>query len=426
MNRSAVIRHPSSPLTVVDVAVDVGMEDLHFHLVIGSEVIRRSVPNRTLEISMMLRWILAKAKIAGFNQLRVVVEPTGIYHELLLRIAETMHLQTTFVSGEAVKKMRKVLFNDNGKTDNQDPLVIGDLASRNIVLKRRRLPETYLLLRRLNVVYETAEKGLVTAKCRIHRCLKILFPDLGFAPGFIYSKSGRAIMRCYAFNPHAIKRAGATRVTKRLKALVPRIRKRTIERLIEYASASVQSSPSMRVIQVRTLELQQAWEDMETHEKRRLDTAQLLEALYDEARSSDPNLPKPIKGVATKLALARLIGELGPLSDFSSWRQLLKMAGLNLCERKSGKYQGKTKISKTGRHLARKIINQMVLPIVKRTRLFGPYYHHKRAVEKMKGNTAMTAVARKLLKMLWGLYKSGEEFSADRVFTCQSAWSRAA
>ena len=105
MNRSVVIRHPSSSSSVVDVAVDVGMEDLHFHLVIGSEVIRRSISNRTLEISMMLRWILAKAKIAGFNQLRVVVEPTGIYHELLLRIAEGMHLQTTFVSGEAVKKM---------------------------------------------------------------------------------------------------------------------------------------------------------------------------------------------------------------------------------------------------------------------------------------------------------------------------------
>lgn len=426
MNRSAVVRHPSSPFTVVDVAVDVGMEDLHFHLVIGSEVIHRSISNRTLDISMMLRWILAKAKIAGCNQLRIIVEPTGIYHELLLRIAEGMHLQTTFVSGEAVKKMRKVLFNDNGKTDDRDPLVIRDLASRNIVLKRRRLPETYQLLRRFNVVYETGEKGLIAAKCRIHRCLKCQFPDLDFAAGFVYSKSGRAIMKCYNFDPHAIKRAGATRVTKRLKALVPRIRKRTIERLIEYANASVQSSSSIRVIQVRTLELQQAWEDMETHEKRRFETARALEALYDEARSSDPNLPNPIKGVATKLALARLIGELGPLSDFPSWRQVLKMAGLNLCERNSGKFHGKTKISKTGRYLARKIINQMVLPIVKRTRLFGPYYHYKRDVEKMKGNTAMTAVARKLLKMLWGLYKSGEEFSAERVFSCQSAWSQAA
>jgi len=62
MNRSVVIRHPSSSSPVVDVAVDVGMEDLHFHLVIGSEVIRRSISNCTLEIPMMLRWILAKAR----------------------------------------------------------------------------------------------------------------------------------------------------------------------------------------------------------------------------------------------------------------------------------------------------------------------------------------------------------------------------
>ena len=165
---------------------------------------------------------------------------------------------------------------------------------------------------------------------------------------------------------------------------------------------------------------------MEFAEKRRAEAGRELEKLYDEAREMDSKLTKPIKGVVTKLALARLVGELEPMSDFQSCRQILKFFGLNLCERESGKFKGQIKISKTGRFMARSIVNQMVLPLVKKTRLFGAYYHHKTGVEKMKGTKAMTAVARKLLKMLWGLYKSGAEFSPERVFACESSFGKAA
>ena len=192
------------------------------------------------------------------------------------------------------------------------------------------------------------------------------------------------------------------------------------------ANDSVRSTPAGRINDVKILELRNVWQDMEFAVKRRAEARQELENLYDEAREMDSKLPKPIKGVVTKLALARLVGELGPLSDFRSWRQILKFLGLNLCERQSGKYKGNTKISKAGRHLVRSIVNLMVLPLVKKTRLYGTYYHYKKDVEKMKGSKAMTAVARKLLKMLWGLYRSGAEFSAERVFACESAFAKAA
>jgi len=426
MNRNVVVRHPLNPFTVLDLAVDVSMDDLHFAIDMGGEIVEKTIANRSENIEVMLRWMLNKAKHAGYNQLRVVAEPTGIYHELLFRVAEAMKLQTTYVRGEAVKKMRKILYNDDGKTDQRDPRAIHALADRDIVFEHRRLPEIYKLMRRFNLMYANDEKGIIEAKCRIHRCLKTMFPDFSFGPGFEYSNSGRAIMRCYNYDPHAIKRAGLKRVTKRLKAIVPRIRKNTINQLIVQANASAKSTPSGRINEARALELRQAWEDMELNEKRRSEAAEVLESLYDEARFADEKLPKPIKGVVTKLALARLVGELGPLSDFKNWRQILKMSGLNLCERQSGKYKGHTKISKAGRCMARSIVNQMVLPLVKKTRLYGRYFHYKRDVEKMQGTKAMTAVARKLLKMLWGLYKSGAEFSAERVFACESTFAKAA
>ena len=107
------------------------------------------------------------------------------------------------------------------------------------------------------------------------------------------------------------------------------------------------------------------------HVSRRAQARVALEGLYDEAQQDDAQLPSAEPGVISKVALARLLGELGPLRDFSSWRQLLKMSGLNLCERKSGKFVGQTKISRTGRAGARAVLNQITLPLVKRDRLYG-------------------------------------------------------
>ena len=55
------------------------------------------------------------------------------------------------------------------------------------------------------------------------------------------------------------------------------------------------------------------------------------------------------------------------LDPFSAKKQLLRMGGVNLRERKSGKYVGQTKIARTGRPLYRAIINQMALAVVRLT-----------------------------------------------------------
>jgi transposase len=131
-----------------------------------------------------------------------------------------------------------------------------------------------------------------------------------------------------------------------------------------------------------------------------------------------------IKGVITTFHLARIIAETGPLSDFNSWRKLIRFSGFNLCERQSGKYRGKTKISKKGRTLLRKVLNLIILPLIKKNGLYGPYYHRKK--EKMPGTKAMTAVSRHFLKMLYGWHRTGNAFNAQRVFTCESQINLAA
>ena len=122
----------------------------------------------------------------------------------------------------------------------------------------------------------------------------------------------------------------------------------------------------------------------------------------------------------------RLVAEIGPPEDFRTVRQLWRYAGLNLLERQSGKWRGRTTISRRGRSEIRHVLNLMALPLVRRRSLFGPYYRKKLDDDKMPGDKAMTCVMRKILKMFFGLSRSEQGFDEARVFTPASQYRRAA
>ncbi|MEF9438598.1 MAG: IS110 family transposase [Candidatus Mariimomonas ferrooxydans] len=148
--------------------------------------------------------------------------------------------------------------------------------------------------------------------------------------------------------------------------------------------------------------------------------------LLKRLREKDPNIPPATRGVINDKNLARLLGETGPIRDFANWRLLMRYAGLNIQMRQSGQYSGQNKISKKGRVLLRKILMNIALPLVKRDRIYGQYYHRKKEVDKMVGNKAMTCVARHFLRKFYGWCKSGEAFNLDRFFTCETQYRKAA
>lgn len=383
------------------------------------------IANRTEAITTTLNSIREKAAAMGITVVRVIVEPTGVYHKLLLRIAASLGFQTALVDASHVKKMRSVIFGDTGKTDERDPIAIEAVAAQGRVIADRRHAEVYQLLRQWGKLYHDAEVAMIDAKSRVHRVLTLLFPDFDFTTDFLYGPSGQAIVRCFGLDPHVIAAQSPSRMVERLRKQ-SRIQRSSVARLLTQARQTVVMVSKSRVTDLLARELAYAWEDVELAVRRRETARAELEALYDEARVADPRLPDTAGSAISKLAFARFLGEAGPLSGYQSWRQLLRVGGVNLRERKSGKYVGKTMIARTGRALFRAIINQMALPLVKRDRLYGAYYHHKTGVQKMPGKKAMTAVSRKIVKMIWGWYRSAAAFDATRVFTSAGEHQRAA
>lgn len=163
----------------INVCCDVGMDEIHIvcpaldESGFGESV---TIANRSEAIRRELERIRDRAGITRVGRLRIVAEPTGIYHQLLLRIARSIGLRTALVNAEHVVKMRTVVFGDDGKTDARDPHAIAAVADRGRLIIDRVLPEVYQVMRGWSALYQIAEDAMIEAKGRVHRALNTYFP----------------------------------------------------------------------------------------------------------------------------------------------------------------------------------------------------------------------------------------------------------
>ncbi len=420
-----IIFPAQSNQSVAILAFDVSKNTLNMTTAIGGQRSDHEFPNRTPQIEKQLLIWKQRAQMAGYSQVLVVCEPTGCYHMTLLATAHRLGLKTAWVSGEAVFKMRAIETNDSGKTDLKDPHVIYTLASMGKILICRHYDETYALLRQWHALYEQADIEAVRTKYLLASQIKVLFPDYDFQKDFLYTRSGAALIEHYGANPQRIIKETKARFCLQMKQAVPRMRQTTLDRLYSQALSSVRNQQSPRLVDIQQWRFLQLWEDCQRHKTRKEEAKSQMESLYQELCLFDPSLPHQQQGVISTFYLARIVAETGPVSDFKTLRKFMRYAGLNLREKQSGTYRGKNKLSKKGRSLLRKVLSQAVLPLVKKTRLYGSYYHDKKA-HGMSGTKAMTAVMRKFLKLIYGWYRSGGQFDQSRVFTCESQYKRAA
>ena len=122
-----------------------------------------------------------------------------------------------------------------------------------------------------------------------------------------------------------------------------------------------------------------------------------------------------IKGVGI-ITIAGFLSEVGDIRRFTSPKQIQKLAGLELKENSSGKHKGQTTISKRGRKKLRKILFQVVLPMIRSNVEFREVYDYytKRSINPLKGRQAMIAVSCKLIRIFYALLTKGIDYDADR------------
>jgi transposase len=138
----------------------------------------------------------------------------------------------------------------------------------------------------------------------------------------------------------------------------------------------------------------------------------------EEALRLDPVLWEKVCNIATikglgTISIATVIAETNGFELFENYAQLVSYSGYDIVQNQSGKRVGKTRISKKGNNHIRRILFMPAFGVVrfKVTPFFNLYNRvYERTRLKMK---AYTAVQRKLLILIYTLWKKNEAFRPD-------------
>lgn len=131
-----------------------------------------------------------------------------------------------------------------------------------------------------------------------------------------------------------------------------------------------------------------------------------------------------IKGIDV-LSVATILAETNGFTLFKNIGQVVSYAGYDVVENQSGTHTGKTRISKKGNSRIRRILHMPAFNVVRyEQRPFANLY--ERVFEKTKIKMkAYVAVQKKLLVMIYTLWKNEEEYSPDFKSTSDNVESRA-
>lgn len=412
----------------LNIAFDVSKDNLSMYTETGKSTIAciaDSFANRTGIIIDKLKQMQQTALSSGYNGLHIVCEPSGGYEAKLMQVASGQGYACSYVSGEASSKFKTVEDNSDEKSDPRDARVIFKLAQYGKLLKFRKLGKMYEQLRHYNRMHEQEQELRSYARSQLHHELKVLFSEYDWREAFWYGVSGRAVLKLFQANPYKIIAIGKARFAQRIKKQVKGIRSSTIERIWTNAIESAKLNLPREIGEVIAERIKDLWVDYQCHEQRLKSIKQQMAVIYRQLLDQGEALPPVIKGFVSIENLARIAGEVGPFSDFKSAKQLKRYAGMNIRIKESGTFKGKNKLSKKGRPRLRLILSQSIFHLVKRDRILGSYYHGLKD-RGMIGTKAMSVVSRKLIDVLFVIAQPGKNFDAQRMFTSESRYKKAA
>lgn len=410
----------------LNVCVDVSKQSLSWAYESNEqgELAEGIVSNSNHAILTWLEEIKGCAQLMGYAEARIICEPTGGYEKRLLKLSRQSGCATALVSGESVNKMQVVQSNDTGKSDTKDPRTILLLVKWGKTLIDRELTSHWLVLRELGARYDRLERGSTQTKNRIHKTLLHLCGELSFKKDWIFkSRAAQVVLDLYGFNPSAMIAVGWGSFRARLRRRG--LYRSTITRLWTDAQACELCVEDALWRETLAAELREHFADLRLVQSRMKACRERMVELLDQLQKNGEVQLRAHPGLISPFLLARVLAETGSLREFESAKQLLRYGGLNLRSRQSGTQRGQDRQSKKGRSRLRHVLSQAVLKRVVRGELYGEYYHGKREAG-MCGAKAMTAVARKFLKLLYGLERSASDFDPERVFVCESKLRAAA
>lgn len=350
----------------------------------------------------------------GKTDVMIGCEPTGHYWFAFAKYVKGHNKTLVMVNPFSVKKIKELDDNSPKKTDSKDPKTIAKL----VVDGRYSIPYMpegiYAEIRDLVYSRDRIIKQHNISANRIQRWLAIHFPEyLGLYTRFD-AVSGLAVLE-KAPLPKDIITLGVNGILKiwhekKMRGRgVTEVRAKT---LVEAAHNSVGLDGGIGTKSEFYMLL----------EEHRLWVSQLevINKVLEESIQKVQYVEKllAIKGVGS-ITIAGFIAEIGDIRRFKSPKQIQKYAGLELVENSSGKHKGKSRISKRGRRKLRKILYQVMIPLLASNKEFRTIYDYyvTRVKNPLKRRQAMVAVSCKLIRVFYTVLTKGVDYDRFKMMS---------
>ena len=342
---------------------------------------------------------------------QIVMEATGHYHECLFRYLVANNYLAQIKNPVVIARFKQSEYLDKAKTDNLDALLIAQYASKHpfspSMLKSYNIERIRRISRAKYFLYQDKERTIN----HLHRYLDESFPELipflrkrgdikrYQGRNFFDSKTTLWFLENF---PSAKKFSNARSETaEKLR----RMSKGAFS-LIKFNELRKIAKESIGVAYQETEEIIiQLVQELKSVQERNDKLDELLIPLIDETA---PNL-LTVPGIGYRLA-GLLISEIGDASQFPSADKIIKFSGLDVRVYESGTVKKHGAIRKRGSPLLRYALFQAA----EKARIHCPEiaeFYSKKKNEGKHPICALTHTARKILRIVWALLKTGQNYS---------------
>jgi transposase len=376
-----------------------------------------SFSNNAAGVEKLLRWMQATQQAHGFKQVIVGLESTGHYWFTLAEQLHRQEIEVVLVNPMTTKRNKENRDNRPSKSDAKDAIVIAEAVSRGFYSDWVRHEVEIRKLRMIVNSREAWSADLTAIGNRIQTALDQVFPEFTSVFKEWNGERGLATLKAFPLpmdiqdltvdmivegwrKAGGMKRPGGA--SGRQRAAV----------LLATARRSMGLTDLVQEIKREMVRLLETYADIQARLKD-LDTE--IQAML---KQISPSALQPLQALKiSPLLQAVILANAGDLKSYENGRQLLALAGLNLCESTSGKRKGQIVLSKRGRRQLRKYLYLTMIGLVSNHAVFKRWHVHNVNVLKMKKQRSIFKLMGKLARILVSLAHSGEAFDPAKTST---------
>ena len=344
----------------------------------------------------------AALSTSGAREVHFALEATGHYGHALQHYLLAAGWRVVGVNPAHTKKIKEVLDGSPEKSDTKDAILIADLAAQGRCRPVSALTGAYAELRRLGKLREQLSTERTRYLNRYTGLVDLVFPEL---VGLVHKVTCPTIRNLFMEFPtaSAIARRQFRRIRRLLKKWsIGHFDEARCRQIHEAAKHSVGVRQALEAI---SLQMRLTLLSLRTVESHLVEVEAAQSTALDEIPYASHLLTIPEISTVT---LATVLGETGDLVQYRSAESLIKLAGLNLYSVSSGTFHGRTRISKRGRPLLRRIIFLAALRLSKEGRPLAEF--HDRLADRLAKPQVAVACSRKLLRLMYAMVRDQVDY----------------